>query len=85
MPRFVFAVTIAVLFISGCNNRLPAPYQTSAYAESPAFQEGYRDGCRTAEGNYTKNSDRFRNDTAYHEGWFEGRKRCNPSFHKPDA
>lgn len=46
---------------------------------SPNFKLGEKDGCVTATGNYTKNSESFKTDTDYKNGWFYGRKNCNPS------
>ena len=47
--------------------------------QTPSFQAGAKDGCATASGEYTKNSTAFNNDSEYHNGWFHGRKKCNPS------
>jgi len=46
--------------------------------KSPMYTSGKTDGCSTANGTYTKNSENFRNDVDYQEGWFAGRKNCNP-------
>ena len=47
--------------------------------QTPSFQNGAKDGCATANGEYTKNSQAFNNDTEYNNGWFHGRKKCNPA------
>ena len=46
--------------------------------KSPMYKLGQTDGCATASGAYTKNSANFRNNKEYQEGWFAGRKNCNP-------
>ena len=66
-----------MLFLSGCNNTPAAPV-----IKSPHYALGEQDGCTTAKGTYTKDSELFRNDPDYEKGWFAGRKYCNPSFHK---
>ncbi len=50
--------------------------------QTPSFQNGVKDGCATANGEYTKNSHAFNNDEEYHNGWFHGRKKCNPADSK---
>ena len=72
MRSFYPTVLVSALFFSGCSTP-PDPI-----TQTPAYQEGRADGCRTAKGDYTKDHEGFRTDTAYHEGWFAGRKACNP-------
>jgi hypothetical protein len=70
----VSLVAAASLLFTACTgSSAPAPVQ------SPSFKLGVQDGCATASGAYTKNSEAFKNDKDYHEGWFSGRKKCNPS------
>jgi hypothetical protein len=70
----MMAMAAGVLFLTGCTaSSAPVPDQT------PDFKLGVHDGCATATGEYTKNSELFRGNNAYHEGWFYGRKTCNPS------
>jgi hypothetical protein len=47
--------------------------------KSPSFKLGEQDGCATASGIYTKDSNSFKNNKEYYNGWFYGRKNCNPS------
>ncbi len=55
----------------------PAPVSSSDLAsKTPAFREGYQDGCATAHGDYTKDSKRFNSDSQYQQGWFAGRSGC---------
>ena len=47
--------------------------------QTPSFQNGATAGCETAKGAYTKDSTAWNNGTDYQEGWFYGRKKCNPA------
>ena len=67
-------VTIMALLFTSCTSS-----SVSAPVNSPSFKQGESDGCATASGVYTKNSDSFNNDKDYADGWFYGRKNCNPS------
>ncbi|ADV45364.1 hypothetical protein [Nitratifractor salsuginis] len=70
-----FAALLA-LGLSGCmGSAQPSPAPT-ADTQSPAYQKGYSDGCATAHGEYQKESELFRNDRNYYEGWFAGRSGC---------
>lgn len=42
------------------------------------FHSGMNDGCSTAKGKYIKDSDLYNNDPQYKEGWFHGRRQCQP-------
>ena len=66
----------ALLFTACTSSSLPMNAQT------PSFKAGSQAGCATASGNYTKNSDSFKNDIDYKDGWFYGRKKCNPAQSK---
>ena len=69
----VLIATASLLFTACTSSSLPAPVQT------PSFKAGSQDGCATAKGTYTKNSHSFKNDKEYQNGWYAGRKNCNPS------
>ena len=69
-----YIATLFILFLAGCGN---APV-----IKSPAYMQGQHDGRQTAGGEYTKDSERFRSDSDYENGWFAGRRECNPSFHR---
>jgi len=64
-------VAAASLLFTACTNSAPEVH-------SPGFYAGSQDGCATAAGTYTKNSDSFKNDKEYQNGWYAGRKSCNP-------
>ena len=70
----VVIIAAASLLFTGCtSSSLPMNAQT------PSFKTGSQDGCATANGAYTKNSASFNNDKDYQDGWFHGRKKCNPA------
>jgi len=76
MKKTIYITMIAsasLLFTACTGSSLPVN------AETPGFKTGSNDGCATAGGAYTKNSNAFKNDQDYQDGWFYGRKKCNPS------
>lgn len=44
--------------------------------KSPDYQNGYRHGCTTAKGNYTRHEDTYLRSRAYRQGWTLGRQKC---------
>jgi len=73
-----------VLIFSACgisSKSIPQPQNVAIdlSKKSPAFQDGYEDGCSTAHGEYKKDSERFNKERDYNEGWFAGRSGCNSS------
>ncbi len=77
MQHFILGFATAGMFflLSGCGSTAPV-------MKSPSFQQGEQDGCQTARGEYTKSSELFRTDPDYENGWFAGRRACNPAFHR---
>lgn len=73
----ISAMASVALLLSACGGG-GGPSKPSTY-NTPSFNAGEADGCTTAQGAYTKNSEAFRTDKGYNDGWFYGRKRCNPS------
>jgi len=71
-------ITASALFLGACTSS-GGPAMSE---QSPSFQNGAKAGCDTAKGMYTKDSTAFNNDSDYHEGWFYGRKKCNPADSK---
>jgi len=71
--NIVLISTVLLLFTACSNSNLPAPVETAS------FKQGSQDGCRTAKGTYTKNSNSFNNNKDYNDGWFYGRRKCNRS------
>jgi hypothetical protein len=43
---------------------------------SPAFKEGFGDGCKTARDRSTKNERRYAENGQYRRGWDDGRAIC---------
>jgi len=74
LPLFAY-IFIILLVLNACSS-------TSPVIKSPHYTWGEQDGCATANGNYTKNSELFRSDPDYENGWFAGRRECNPAFHR---
>jgi len=69
----VIIATASLLFTACTSSSLPVN------ANTPSFKAGSQDGCATAGGAYTKNSDSFHSNKDYQDGWFYGRKKCNPA------
>lgn len=40
------------------------------------FKQGVRDACKTADGDYTKDHTKFKNNESYRIGWEDGRLQC---------
>jgi len=43
------------------------------------YRQGVKDGCRTSDGDYTKNHTLFKGANDYHVGWEHGRMHCKGS------
>jgi len=43
------------------------------------YKRGVKDGCRTSDGDYTKNHALFKSESDYHVGWEHGRMHCKGS------
>jgi hypothetical protein len=77
----LFAVS---MILGGCvgigGDSEPTPTQrglSDLSDKSPEYRMGANDGCRTAEGNYTKSHDAFSASEEYRNGWYAGRSACN--------
>ena len=66
-------IVATLLLLTACTSSEPV------LPNSPSFKQGNLDGCATAKGEYTKNSEMFKADADYQDGWFYGRKHCNPA------
>ncbi|MEA3492170.1 MAG: hypothetical protein U9R27_09745 [Campylobacterota bacterium] len=40
------------------------------------YKQGVQDGCKTSDGDYTKNHNQFNHNQSYHVGWEHGRIKC---------
>ena len=49
---------------------------SSSNTTSTYYNDGYDDGCSSASGRWFKSKERWRNSTAYRDGWRNGYKRC---------
>ena len=72
MVTFTKISLLFIIILSGCSNQ---PTDTTKHND--IYKHGFQDGCDTANGIYTKNHKLFENSLDYHEGWFNGRKKCN--------
>jgi hypothetical protein len=68
----VISMGTLVLLLAACTSSAPT------LPDSPSFKQGNKDGCATATGEYTKSSEMFRGNADYQDGWYYGRKHCNP-------
>lgn len=73
--KITLFATMPMVFIA-CTSSAPI---VPSLPDTPSFTEGKKDGCATATGKYTKNYDAFNIDVDYKNGWFYGRKNCNPA------
>lgn len=69
----LFILVVSNIFFAACtSSTIPM------VSQNPMYKLGQEDGCSTANGTYTKSRENFRNNTEYANGWFDGRKNCNP-------
>ena len=66
-------LTSISFLLVGCVSSEPA------LPDTPGFKQGQKDGCATATGDYVKDNTAFESDKDYQDGWFYGRKSCNPA------
>lgn len=72
--------SILILSLNGCSfDHVDNIYikEPDPLTKTPMYKRGYRNGCRTAKGTYTKNHYAFKHYKAYYDGWFAGRHDCN--------
>ncbi len=67
--------TASILFTACTSSSVPV-------VKSHSFKLGEQDGCKTATGEYSKNSNAFNKDIEYKNGWYAGRRNCNPAQDK---
>lgn len=74
--RLVSAVTFTgmVAVFIGCTSGSKKPVTPKNMSET--YQKAFKDGCETANGNYTKDHNGFKDNKDYYEGWFDGRYYC---------
>ena len=69
----LFLLVSSSIFFAACTSS-----DVPMVPKSPMYKLGQTDGCATANGAYTKNSENFRNNKDYEDGWYAGRRNCNP-------
>jgi len=81
LPGGRWPLACLVLLLSACAQQPPAkprpagpPINLSGY--SPAFRQGFEEGCDTARGNMRRNEQRYTQDGQYARGWDDGRAIC---------
>jgi len=73
----VYSLMFTIL-TTGCSNksRVSHKRRTTVDKNNIEYKIGTEDGCKTAKGIYTKDHAKFKVDLDYHEGWFNGRQKC---------
>jgi hypothetical protein len=69
----ILSLTTTLLILGGCTSSTPSYHPQN----QKVYKKGFDDGCKTANGDYTKSHHLFNDNLDYHEGWFSGRKECN--------
>ena len=72
------SLLIVAVLGSGCadKSKVHKKRRTTVDKNNIEYKIGTNDGCKTAKGTYTKDHAKFKVDLDYHEGWFNGRQRC---------
>lgn len=80
-PGGPWPLACLLLLLSACAQQPPAkprpaeaPINLSGY--SPAFRQGFTEGCGTARGNERRDEQRYAHDAQYARGWDDGRAIC---------
>jgi len=76
---FYMGSLILLILTTGCSNKSKVhkkKRRTTVDKNNIEYKIGTADGCKTAKGEYTKDHAKFKVDLDYHEGWFNGRQRC---------
>jgi hypothetical protein len=76
--KMMMLAGLITIGLGGCSGSLSvSPSSSNPPSDSsPSYKEGYNDGCSTAHGTYTKESELFNTDKDYYDGWFAGRSAC---------
>jgi len=79
-------LTTSTLIIASCSGNSPTPscakdaycYKNINFGKSrgSSYEHGIRDGCRTGEGEFTKDYSSSSSDKNYYDGWILGRSKC---------
>lgn len=71
--RTILLAGTTTLLLAACTSSAPN------LPDTQDFKQGQKDGCATATGEYTKSSKMFKGSADYQDGWYYGRKHCNPA------
>jgi len=77
-------IMIIFLIFNGCKQEPVSVKEGGFYYHKIYFgkniqkeiKQGIKDGCKTAQGEYTKSHTLFNENKNYQKGWFIGRSRC---------
>lgn len=76
LDRAGVAITLAAAVLAGCADS-GAQRHVNLSGVSPAFQQGYAEGCESASTRHTRRDERrYRSDEDYMQGWIEGYSVC---------
>lgn len=77
--RSALAVAIfsAAAVLAGCASQQPAARNVNLSGYSPAFRQGYADGCDSARAVRRRDEQRYGKDADYMMGWNDGRSACS--------
>jgi len=79
---------VSIVILAGCSNNsnaTPSTCQDGMYcyksinfgkSEGADFEQGVRDGCTTAEGDFRKDYSKSSSSKTYVDGWMLGRSKC---------
>jgi len=74
--RASVAVALAAAALAGCADS-SAQGRVNLSEVSPAFQQGYAEGCESASTRHTRRDEhRYRSDEDYMQGWIDGYSVC---------
>ncbi len=77
-----FTILIGLLFTACSSSSMPQvnDYMYKSINFGPDrdedFKKGVYDACKTADGDYTKDHQMFKNNISYKTGWEDGRLNC---------
>ncbi len=77
------ATIVIGLVLTACTSSTVTSYNDYIYRginfgsdRNTNFKQGVQDACRTADGDYTKDHQRFKTNESYRVGWEDGRLQC---------
>lgn len=61
---------------AGAGRPTPTPGRINQAGYSPAFKQGYADGCESVQASRRRDERRYRSDADYMMGWNDGYSAC---------